>query len=147
MTEQHRIIEIDPKKFADRVPRDTDTGEHIFDEGDVLKFIIDALNAAKINISMVNHAHEMAIEYRGRRDYFSVGIASLDAPADAVIDGMAELSYILEDHEGIESWTAYKNETHTLHIKRKSGVRAAINEIMMTPDEVREAEDNIEADE
>ncbi len=136
----HRVIEIDPAKFAGQVPRDTDSGEHIFDEGDVLKFVIDAMNAAKISISMINHAHEIAVEYRGKRDYFSTGIASLDAPADAVIDGMAELSYILNDREGIDSWTSYKNGKHALHITRKHDTPE------MTATEIQEAEDNIEAE-
>lgn len=148
MKPQHRVVEIDPSKFADRVVYDPDIGEYIFDEGEVLKFLVDAMNAAKINISKINHNHTHAIEYRGRRDYFSMGIASLDAPAEAVIEGMAELSYILDDHDGIESWTSYKNETHALHILRKPDVRTAITERQQqTTNEIREAEDNIEASE
>ena len=141
-TTQHRAIEIDPTIFADRVPRDTDTGEYIFDEADVLKFIIDRMNGAHINIAMINHDHELAIEYRGQRDYFSMGIASLDEPDGAVIDGMAELSYILNDHAGIESWTSYKNGKHALHIQRKPDLSTDITDL-----EIREAEDNIEASE
>jgi hypothetical protein len=152
MKQIHRVIEIDPAAFADQVPTETGTGtteyiptetgtgttEYIFDEADVLKFLIDAMNEARISISMINHDHEIAIEYQGKRNYFSMGIASLDAPEGAAIDGMAELSYILNDHEGIESWTSYKNEKHALHILRSKPSE-------MTATEIREAEDNIEA--
>ena len=152
--QQHRIVEIDPARFADQVPTENGTGtiEYIFDESDVLKFLIDQMNKAKISISMINHDHENAIEYRGRREYFGIGIASMDAPAGAVIDGMAELSYILNDYEDTESWTAYRNGKHTLHILRKPDVQTVIEdaeeiEPTMTATEIREAEDNIEASE
>ena len=128
MKPQHRTIEIDPAKFADQVPQDIETCEPIFDEADVLKFLIDGMNEAKINISMINYDHELAIEYHGKRDFFSMGIASLDAPDGAVIDGMAELSYILNDREGIESWTSYRNGKHALHILRKPDTNSAIKE-------------------
>jgi hypothetical protein len=142
----HRVIEIDPAKFADQVPRDTDTGERIFDESDVLKFLIDALNEARISISMINHDHGITIEYRGQWNYFGIGLASLDAPDSAVIYGMTELSYILNDREGIESWTAYGNGKHALHILRLPDAQTAIKESPeMTTTEIREAEDNIES--
>jgi hypothetical protein len=113
----HRVIEIDPAAFADQVPTETGTGttEYIFDEADVLKFLIDAMNEARISISMIDHDHEIAIEYRNRREYFSMGIASLDAPEGAVVDGMAELSYILNDQlhhwtlRRAQWWTAWQN--------------------------------------
>jgi len=117
-TQTHKTIEIDLAKFKDLVPTETGTGtvEYIFGEGEVLKFLIDQLNAAGVDISMIHHDHEHAIEYQGRRDYFSPGIASLDAPEGAVVDGTAELSDMLNDHEGIESWTSYKDGKHYLHI-------------------------------
>lgn len=114
-TKEHKTICIDPAKFKDRLTP-TEDGEHIFGEADVLKFLIDQLNEAGVAISMIHHAHEHAFEYGGRRDYFSMGIASLDAPEDVVIDGMAELSDMLNDYPGIESWVAYKDGKHCLHI-------------------------------
>jgi len=80
MATQHRVIKIDPAAFADQVPKDPDSEESFFDEGNVLKFLIDAMNKAKISISMIRHAHEHAIEYQGRREHFSIGISSLDTP-------------------------------------------------------------------
>jgi len=147
MATQHKAIEIDPAKFADRVPKDTDTGEYIFDEADVLKFLIDEMNAAKINIAMITHNHDMAIEYQGRREYFGMSIASLDLLDGAVIDGMAEISNLLNDQEGIESWTAYKNGKYALHIQREPYPPAIEETPYMTPLEIREAEENIEASE
>ena len=148
----HRTIEIDPSEFKDRVPSELADGkpEYYFDEGDVLKFLIDQMNAAKINISMILHDHELEIEYQGLRESFSMGISSLDAPETAVVDGMAELANVLNEYENIESWIAYKNGKHSLHILRKSYVATA-TELggdtvpQMTPLETREAEDNIEA--
>jgi len=135
MKRTHNIVEIDPAKFEAQVPKDPDADEWYFDEGDVLKFLIDQMNLAKINIAMINHDHEIAIEYRGRREYFSMGISALDNPEDAAIAGIKELSCILNDREDIESWTAYRNGKHALHILRKSD---------MDQTAIREAEDNIE---
>lgn len=149
--QQHRIVEIDPAAFTEPIP--TENGiEYIYNEEDVLKFLIDQMNDARISISMINHAHELAIEYRGRRELFVIGIVLSDAPEAAVTDGMAELSYILNDYEDTESWTAYRNGKHTLHILRKPDVQTAIEdaeeiEPTMTATEIREAEDNIEASE
>ena len=114
-TKGHKTICIDPAAFKDRLPVD-DAEAHIFDEGDVLKFLIDELNAAGVDIAMIHHAHEHAIEYQGQRDYFSMGIASLDAPEGAVEDGMAELADLLNDYAGVESWTSYQHGKHCLHI-------------------------------
>lgn len=112
-------IHIDPAKFKDRVPRDTDTGENIFDEGDVLKFLIDQMNEAGVDIAMIHHEYELAIEYQGRREYFSMPIASLDAPEGAVFDGMAELANMLNDYMGVESWVEYQSGRYHLHIDEK----------------------------
>ena len=142
MTTQHRAIEIDPAAFAVRVPHDTDTGEHIFDEADVLKFLIDRMNEAGADIAMIIHDHELAIEYQGQRDYFSMGITSLDKPDRAMIDGAAEISYILNDRTGIESWISYIAGKHALHILRKPDLSTGMTDL-----ETREAEDNIEASE
>ena len=141
MTPPHKVIEIDSAKFADRVPRDVDIGEPVFDEADVLRFLIDGMNEAGADIAMIIYDHKLAIEYRGRRDHFSMGIVSLDAADGAVIDGMAELSYILNDRTGIESWTSYKNGKHALHIQQKPDLSAGMTDL-----ETREAEDNIEAE-
>ena len=115
---KEQTIFIDPTKFKDRVPTENGTGktEYIFDDGDVLKFLIDEMNEAGVDIAMIHQVHEHAIEYHGRRDFFGIGIASMDAPEDAVIDGMAELSDMLNDYEGTESWVSYKNGKHSLHI-------------------------------
>jgi|GEM_PF-4313223 len=139
MDNRHKTVEIDPAEFAGGVPSDVDTGERIFYESDVLEFLIDAMNDDGIDIAMINHDHELAIEYRGKRDCFSMSISALDEPERAVIEGMAEISYIINDREGLESWTAYMYGKHTLHIMRKTDQWTAINE-------VREAEDNIEAE-
>ncbi len=108
-------IKIDPAAFADLMT-DRETGDSIFGEVEVLKYLIDQLNAAGVDITMIHHDHELAIEYGGRRDYYSMPIASLDAPEVAVMDGMTELSAILTDHEGIESWVSYKDGKQSLHI-------------------------------
>lgn len=140
--QQHRIVEIDPAKFADQIGGTRST-EYIFGTKDVLKFLVDAMNDARISISMIDHAHENAIEYRGRRVCFGTGLVPNDIAEDTVIDGMAELSYILNDYEDTESWTAYRNGKHILHILRGADVQPAT----MTATEIREAEDNIEASE
>lgn len=115
----HKAVEIDPEAFADHVPIDTVTGEYVFDDADVLIFLIDAMNTAKINISMVNHDHGFGIEYMGKRDNFSIGIPSRDAPERAVVNGIAEISYIINDHKGIESWMTYMNGKFILSIEQQ----------------------------
>lgn len=115
-TKGHKTICIDRARFAGQVPRDTDTGEHIFDENDVLKYLIDQLNGAGVGIAMIIDGHDPAIEYGGRRDYYSMPIASLDNPGVAVMDGMTELSAMLNDHDMINSWVSYQDGKSYLHI-------------------------------
>ena len=138
----HRVIEIDPAKFADRIPSELADGkqEYYFDEGDVLKLLIDQMNAAKINISMIFHDHDLEIEYQGLRESFSMGISSLDAPEIAVVDGMAELANVLNEYDNVESWIAYKNGKHSIHLLRKSYVATAIEEPDVASEAVTEAQ-------
>lgn len=112
-------IHIDPAKFADRVSKDADTGENIFSEGDVLKFLIDQMNEAGVDIAIIYHDHELAIVYHGKQDYFSMPIASLDAPEGTVKDGMVELSDMLNDREDLKSWIEYQHGLYYLHIDEK----------------------------
>ena len=131
-TQTHKTIFIDPAKFKDRVPTGTGTGtvEYIFGEGDVLKFLVDQLNAAGVDISLIHHNHEIAIEYGERVDYFGIGISSLDAPETAIVEGMAELSDMLNDYEGIESWVSYKDGKHCLHIAESEETAAEEDDIV-----------------
>jgi len=112
-----KTINIDPAKFADQIPRDTTTGENIFNETDVLKFLIDQMNVAGEDISMIHQDHEIAIEYKGRREYFSMGISSLDTPEGAAREGMEELSNILNNDAKTESWVEYQHGLYYLHIE------------------------------
>jgi len=109
-------VQIDPNTFRNSLKPAVE-GEHIFDEGDLLRFLVDTLNKAGIDIAKIQHDYEHAVEYGGQRDYFSVGVSSLDTPEDAVIGGMTELSNMLNNQAGIESWTSYKDGKHFLHLK------------------------------
>lgn len=112
-------IHIDPAKFADQIPRDTDTGEQYFEEGNVLKFLIDQMNVAGVDISMIHSDYEYGIMYRGKLDYFSMGVSSLDDPEVAVRDGMIELANLLNDREDLKSWVEYQHGLYHLHIDEK----------------------------
>ena len=110
-------IHIDPAKFRDRVPRDSDTDEYIFTEDGVLKFLVDQLNEAGVDISMIYTDYEYGIEYCGKLDYFSMGISSLDNPEVAVRGGMIELANLLSSHADLTSWVEYQHGLHYLHIE------------------------------
>ena len=109
-------IHIDPADFANQIPRDTDTGENIYDENDVLRFLVDQINAAGVDISMAYQDREYGIMYRGQLDYFGISISSLDTPEGAVREGVTELSNILNDHADLKSWVEYLHGLYYLHI-------------------------------
>ncbi len=110
-------IQIDPAKFADRIPRDTDTGEQYFKEGDVLKFLVDQLNVAGVDVSMIHHGYETGIEYRGEMDYFSMSVTSLNAPEVAAHTGLVEVANLLNDRADLKSWVEYQHGLYYLHIE------------------------------
>jgi len=113
-------VRIDPTEFQIRNRNsqpDVAKEDCIFGEDDVIRFIIDRMNQAGLKISMIWQDHYTGIEYRGRQEYISIGAASLSTPEQAVIDGMHELSYALNDFEGIESFVSYLNGGHFLHLK------------------------------
>jgi|LGVE01.1.fsa_nt_gb hypothetical protein len=109
-------IHIDPADFANQIPRDTDTGENIYDENDVLRFLVDQINAAGVDISMAYQDHEYGIRYQGQLDYFAISISSLDTPEGAVREGMVGLSDLLNDHADLKSWVEYLHGLYYLHI-------------------------------
>lgn len=113
-------IHIDPAKFADQIPRDTDTGEYFFEEGEVLKFLVDQMNEAGVDIAMIHQDYEYAIEYCGKLDYFSIGISSLDAPEVSVRAGMVELANLLNERSDLKSWVEYQHGLYYLHIEERT---------------------------
>jgi len=116
MKSKAATIHIDPAKFKDRIPRDTDTGDYHFEEGEMLKFLIDQLNEAGVDIAMIHQNYEYGIEYCGKLDYFSIGISSLDTTEVAVRAGMVELANLLNDREDLKSWVEYQHGLYYLHI-------------------------------
>jgi len=117
MKSKAATIHIDPAKFKDRIPRDTDTGEYYFEEGEVLKFLVDQLNRAGEDIAMIHQDYEYGIEYRGKLDYFSMGVSSLDTPEVAIQAGMVELANLLNNREDLKSWVEYQHGLYYLHIE------------------------------
>jgi len=113
-------VEIDPNTFRNLLEPAMEgehIGERIFGEGDVIRFLIDRMNQAGLKVSMIRQDHETGIEYRGRQEYISLGVASLDTPEQAVVEGICELSYVLNDFEGVESYVSYLDGKHFLHLK------------------------------
>ena len=112
-------INIDPEKFANQIPRDVVTGDQYFDEDDVLKFLVDEINVAGMDIAMIYKDHELGIEYRGKLEYFSMNISSLETPGFAARDGIVELANRLNDRKDLTSWVEYQHGLYYLHIDEK----------------------------
>lgn len=116
-TRTHKTICIDPAKFKDRLQED-DTGEHIFSDEHILRFIVDQLNDAGLEIARFYHDCEYGIEYLGTRHY--VGQHIEDDPERAVVAAMEELSNELNSRNDTECWCTYQHGEHCLHIKEST---------------------------
>ena len=115
-TKGHKTICIDPAAFKDQLQED-DTGAHIFSDEHILRFIVDQLNEAGLEIARFYHDCEYGIEYMGTRHY--VGLPIEDDPERAVVAAMEELSNELNSHDDTECWCTYRDGKHCLHITEK----------------------------
>lgn len=115
-------IPLDVSKFEEHLtPYDYDEGGlavYAVSEIDVLKFLIDEMNAAGVDITMTHHDFEPGVKYRGGEiGYFGINIQWMDSTHKALVQGMTEVANLLNEAENIQSWTEYQNAEYSLHIE------------------------------
>lgn len=109
-----KIVEFD---LADWQPeRDADSGVEIFSEYDAISAAVRMMSENGINISTIWHAHDIAIEFGGTREYLSLGILGNSAAA-ALMEAMQEISCIIDNIDGIECYISLNAGKHFFHIK------------------------------
>ena len=105
--------------------RDTTTGQAIFTEEQVIEVAVGKLQP-DIDVTLIWHDHESAIEYRGIREYIGLGILP-EHRKDAVLMAMREIANTINCQSGIECYVSMSDGKYFFTIQDKE-----------EPDEVEE---------
>ena len=116
MNEQiaEQVVEFDPAGW--KPDRDRDTGEEIFSESDAIEAAAAMLNDDGIEIWTIWHAHDIAIEYQGKREYINLGLVYGSAAA-ALMEAMQEISCAIDAQDDTSCYLSSLHRRHYFHIR------------------------------
>lgn len=97
--------------------RDPSTGQAVFTEEQVIEVAVGKLQK-DIDVTLIWHDYESAIEYRGIREY--IGLGSLqEHRKDAVLTAMREIANAINKQSGIECYVSMNNGKYFFTIRDK----------------------------
>lgn len=116
-----KVVEFDPSHWTPE--QNTDPRKEIFSESDAIEAAARLLSEKGIEIWTIWHAHDIAIEYAGKREYISLGLVR-DSATAALMEAMQEISCAIDTQDGIECYIGSKAGRYFFHI-RKTETEAA----------------------
>lgn len=97
--------------------RDPETGQAVFSQEQVMEVAVGKLQE-EIDITLIWHEYETAIEYNGVREYIDLGILP-EHRKDAVLSAMREIANEINGQEGTECFISMRNSKYFFTIREQ----------------------------